>query len=328
MALPVRLLKNSLCAIALLAGAGAALAQAYPSKPLRFVVGFAPGSSIDSVARILADHLRNKLGQPVVVENKTGANGMNAANELARAQPDGYTVLISNSSSITVNPLVYKKITYDVEKQFAPVALSVSVPFILTINPDNPNTANVNNLGDLLKLAKAKQGQLAYGSAGVGNLTQLSMELVLQAAGVQMTHVPYRGSAPAQLGLLGKEVETAFDNPAAMGQIRAGKLKAIAVSSAQRWRDLPDVPSIAEQGYPDFDISFWVGVFVPAGTPAPVINTLYTAIKSAATEPGPKALLEAQGNIQMLDPKQFAVRIKKETEQYAQIIKRANIQLD
>jgi tripartite-type tricarboxylate transporter receptor subunit TctC len=308
------------------AAAGPAQAQAYPSKPIRFVVGFSPGSSIDSVARIVAEHLKTKLGQPVTVDNRTGANGMLAASELARAQPDGYTVLMSNSSTITVNPLLYgKKMQYDVARDLAPVSLVVSVPFILTVNPEKDTTAKVMNVADLVKAAKAQP--LSYGSAGVGNLTQLSMELLATQAGVKLTHVPYKGSAPAQLGLLGKEVDAAFDNPAAMGQIKAGKLRAIAVSSAQRWRDLPDVPSIAEQGYAGYDISFWVGAFVPAQTPPAIVKALADAMKAATEDPATRELLARQGNILALGPKEFAARIQQETAQYAEVIKRSQIEL-
>jgi tripartite-type tricarboxylate transporter receptor subunit TctC len=319
-----------LAALALLAGSlvTSAEGQPYPSKPIKLLVGFAPGSSIDTVGRILAEHLRGKLGKPVTVENRTGANGMLAATELAKSPPDGYTVLISNSSTVTVNPLLYKKMAYDVDRDLVPVNLVVTVPFILTINPDNERTKNVATLADLMKLAKTSPGQLNYGSAGLGNLTQLTFELLNHMAGVKMVHVPYRGSALAQVGVLGKEVDAAFDNPSATPQIKAGRLKAIAVSSAQRWNDLPDVPTIAESGYPGFDIAFWVGAFVPANTPAAVVKTLNEAMASARDVPATRTLLQGQGNIMMLNPEQFGRRIKQETAQYAEIIKRANIQLE
>lgn len=312
----------ALCAV------GHANTPAYPAKPVKFLVGFTPGSSIDSVARIIANHLGAKSGQPVIVENRAGANGMLAAGALATAEPDGYTVLISNSSTITVNPLLYKQMRYDVQKDFTPVSLIVSVPFILTTNPEKDTTSSVRNVPDLMKLAKSKPDSLSYGSAGSGNLTQLSFELLNTMAGVRMLHVPYKGSAAAQVGLLGKEVDAAFDNPAAMSQIKAGKLRAIGVSSAQRWRELPDVPSISEQGFPGYDISFWVGAFVPSKTPAPIVKALHESIKAAAEDPATKTLLQQQGNILMLDPQQFSGKIKKETEQYADIIKRSNIKLD
>jgi tripartite-type tricarboxylate transporter receptor subunit TctC len=304
-----------------------ALAQNYPSKSVKFVVGFSAGSSIDTVARILANNLNDKFGHPVIVENRPGANGMLAATTVANSEPDGHTVLISNSSTITVNPLLHKKMNYNVEKDFAPVSLVVSVPFILTTSPTNPKMSSVNNLTDLMRLAKSEPGELTYGSAGIGNLTQLTYELLNNAAGVEMLHVPYKGSAAAQVAVLGGQIHSTFDNPAAMPQIKAGKLRAIAVSSAKRWRDLPDVPSIAEQGYPNVDISFWVGVLVPSKTPPENVKALYQAIKEASEDPKTKALLAQQGNILTLDPQAFAQQIKTETSQYAQIIKQSNIQL-
>lgn len=326
-------LKQTLLAVAaLVAGLviqpATAQTQGYPNKPIRFVVGFGAGSSIDSVARIIGQYLTTKLGQPVVVENKTGANGMLAATDVARSQPDGYTVLISNSSTITVNPLLYKNMSYDPKKDFAPVSLIVSVPFILTVNPQKAPVGSVPNLKAMLDLAKSKPGGYSYGSAGVGNLTQLSFELLNGMAGVKMVHVPYRGSAPAQVALLSGEVDAALDNPSAVPKIKAGQLRALAVTSAQRWRDLPDVPTIAESGFPGFDISFWVGALVPVNTPATVVNLLSEAIASAAKDPDVKAKLELQGNIRMLGPKQFAEQIDKETAQYKEIIVKSDIRLD
>ena len=309
---------------------GAAWAQApgYPGKPIRFVVGFSAGSSIDNVARIIGQHITAKTGQPVVVDNRTGANGMLAATEVARAQPDGYTVLISNSSTITVNPSLYKKMSYDAKKDFAPVNLMVSVPFILTVNPQKPPVGTAPNLKAIMELAKAKPGAYSYGSAGVGNLTQLSYELLSGMAGVKMTHVAYRGSAPAQVAVLSGEVDSAFDNPSAVPKIKAGQMRAIAVTSAQRWHELPDVPTIAESGYPGFDISFWVGALAPSQTPPAVVKALSDLIAGAQKDPEIKARLEQQGNIRMLDPKAFEAQIQSETAQYADIIRKANITLD
>ncbi|WP_226858206.1 Bug family tripartite tricarboxylate transporter substrate binding protein [Diaphorobacter aerolatus] len=318
------------CATALCMTAGAVQAQgqgAYPHKSIRFVVGFSAGNSIDSVARIIAQHITNKTGQPVVVDNKTGANGMLAAAEVARAQPDGYTILISNSSTITVNPSLYKKITYDVKKDFAPVSLIVSVPFILTVNPQNEPMGTAPNLKAMLDLAKAKPGAYSYGSAGVGNLTQLSYELLNGMAGVKMTHVAYRGTAPAQVAVLAKEVDSTFDNPSSVPKIKAGQLRAMAVTSAQRWHELPDVPTIAEAGYPGFDISFWVGALAPAQTPPAIVKTLSDLIATAVQDPEVKAKLAQQGNIRMLATQQFETQIDAETKQYADIIRKANITL-
>lgn len=308
--------------------AGAAWAQApsYPGKPIRFVVGFSAGSSIDTVARIVGQYITARTGQAVVVDNRTGANGMLAATEVARAQPDGYTVLVSNSSTITVNPSLYKKMSYEV-KDFAPVNLMVSVPFILTVNPQKPPIGTAPDLKAIIDLAKAKPGAYSYGSAGVGNLTQLSYELLGGMAGVKMTHVAYRGSAPAQVAVMSGEVDSAFDNPSAVPKIKAGQMRAIAVTSAQRWHELPDVPTIAESGYPGFDISFWVGALAPAQTPPAVVKVLSELIAGAQNDPEVKARLAQQGNIRMLGPQAFEAQIQSETAQYADIIRKANITL-
>jgi len=308
-------------------GTASAQTPGYPGKPIRFVVGFSAGNSIDSVARIIAQHITSKTGQAVVVDNKTGANGMLAAAEVARAQPDGYTILISNSSTITVNPSLYKKMSYDVKRDFAPVSLVVSVPFILTVNPQNDPVGTAPNLKSMLDLAKARPGAYSYGSAGVGNLTQLSYELLNGMAGVKMTHVAYRGTAPAQVAVLAKEVDSTFDNPSSVPKIKAGQLRALAVTSAQRWHELPDVPTIAEAGYPGFDISFWVGALAPAQTPPAIVKTLSDLIATAAQDPEVKAKLAQQGNIRMLAPQQFETQIDNETRQYADIIRKANIAL-
>jgi tripartite-type tricarboxylate transporter receptor subunit TctC len=324
----VRPLSKLLLASLVLLCAGAAQAQAYPTKPIRFVVGFAPGGSIDAIARILAAHLTKKLGQPVTVENKTGANGVISGVELARAQPDGYTVLISNSSMITVTPLLSRKPQYDVEKDFAPVSLIASFPFILMVNPDSEKTASIASLADLVSQARAKPGQFTYGSnGGPGNLAHLSFELLDRMAGTRMVNVPYRGAAESQMALLSKNVDFTFDNPSVMPQIVAGKLKPLAVSTPRRWRDLPAVPTIDELGYKGFDTSAWAGAFVRAGTPPETVRILYDAIRSAGDDEEMRAKLKPYGELHMFDPEQFAARIKAEAATYAEIIKSANIQL-
>lgn len=321
-----------LASVAVAAGLVASTASAqtpvYPSKPIRFVVGFSAGSAIDTVARIIGLHVTAKTGQAVVVDNRTGANGMLAATEVAHAQPDGYTVLISNSSTITVNPSLFKKMSIDVRKDFAPVTLMVSVPFILTVNPRKAPFGTAPNLKAIIDLAKAKPGEYSYGSAGTGNLTQLSYELLNGMAGVKMTHVAYRGSAPAQVAVMSGEVDAAFDNPSSAPKIKAGQMRAIAVTSAQRWHELPDVPTIAEAGYPGFDMSFWVGALVPSNTPRAVVKALSELIASAQNEPEIKAKLGQQGNIRMLNPNAFEAQIQSETAQYADIIRKAHITLD
>ena len=305
-----------------------ALAQSYPTKPIRFVVGFPAGSITDVMARILAEHVKNRLGQPVLVENKAGANGVLGATEVARAQPDGYTVLVSNSSTITVNPLLYRNLQYVPAKDFVPVVLVTAAPFVLVINPEKDLGAPVASVADLVRVAKAKAGGLSYGSAGLGNLTQLTMELFSGQAGVKMLHVPYKAASLAQAALLAREVDAVFDTVGVVPQVKAGKLRALAVSTPQRWRDLPEVPAMVEAGFPGFDMSFWLGVLVPAQTPPAVVKALFDAIKSAAEVPGVRASLLQQGDIMMLDPQQFAARIRRETDDNAATIRRAGITLE
>ena len=306
----------------------AASAADYPNAPVKFVVGFSPGSTIDIVARIVGDALATRMGQTFVVENRTGANGMIAARMVAQAKPDGYTILVSNSSSITVNPLLYKDLQYHPLKDFEPVTTVVSVPFILTINAENPRVAGVKDVKSLVDLARRNPNTVSYGSAGNGNLMHLAGAQLATMSDVQMLHVPYRGAAPMEAGLLSKEVDFGFDTLSGVPLIKAGKLKALAVSTAQRWHDLPDVPAVAELGYPDFDISFWVGVFAPAGTPPAIVERLNREIAAAAKDPAVRARLAAQGNPSTQSPKEFRQKIADELKQNETLIKRANIKID
>jgi len=305
-----------------------ASAADYPNAPVKFVVGFSPGSTIDIVARIVGDALATRMGQTFVVENRTGANGMIAARMVAQAKPDGYTILVSNSSSITVSPLLYKDLQYHPLKDFEPVTTVVSVPFILTINAENPRVAGVKDVKSLVDLARRNPNTVSYGSAGNGNLMHLAGAQLATMSDVQMLHVPYRGAAPMEAGLLSKEVDFGFDTLSGVPLIKAGKLKALAVSTAQRWHDLPDVPAVAELGYPDFDISFWVGVFAPAGTPPAIVDRLNREIAAAAKDPAVRARLAAQGNPSTQSPKEFRQKIADELKQNETLIKRANIKID
>ncbi len=318
---------------AIIAASGLALpidagAQAWPAKPIRIIVGFTPGSSTDSIARSLAEHLRVKLGTPVVVENRPGANGVLAVTEVARAPADGYTLLATNSSSMTVNHQVYKKISYLPERDFAPISMIVSAPFILTINPAGERTSSVNTVADLIALARAKPGQFTYGSGGPGNLAHLGFEMINNRTGIKTTHVPYKSGVSAQLGLMGKEIDMLLDTPVTVVNVKAGKLKALAVTTARRWPDLPDVPTLMESGYAGFDVSFWLGMLAPAQTPPAVVQALYNAIRSARDDPNVMRQLQIQGNVEMTDPQTFSERIRTETTTWGEVIRRENIQLD
>ncbi|MFK4488260.1 Bug family tripartite tricarboxylate transporter substrate binding protein [Bradyrhizobium sp. USDA 336] len=314
-----------LCASAL---ATEALAQKYPSRPVKIMVGFSAGGPVDVVARIIGDRLSNKLGQPFVVENRAGANGMIAAEAVARADADGYTMLACNSSTITLNKTLFRDIRYDPEKDFAPLTTVVSAPLVLVVNPENPKTANVKSVADLVAAAKAAPGALAYGSGGNGNLAHLAMELLSQKAGIKLIHVPYRGGSAAEVGILAQEVLAVFDPLSAVPLVKAGKLRALAVSSAERLPALPDVPTVAEAGYPGFDISFWVGFFMPKATPAPILETLHREIVAAAKDPSAEEKLGAQGVVSVLSPADYAAKIAKETKELAEVVAAANIKAE
>lgn len=310
------------------AGASVSHAAEYPSQPVRLVVGFSPGSTIDTVARIIGEGLSKSMGTTFIVENKTGANGMIAARTVVQAKPDGYTLLVSNSSSITVNPLLFKDLKFDPLKDLAPVSTVVSVPFVLAVNPENPNTKNINSLKDLVDNAKSNPGRVTYGSAGNGNLMHLAGAQLAAMSDTEMVHVPYRGAAPMEAALLAKEIYYGFDTLSGVPLMKAGKLKPLAVSTKERWRDLPDVPSVSEQGYPDFDVSFWVGTFAPAGTPEEVVKLLNKEIAALVQDPAMKAKLMPQGNILRQDAADFVKKIQTEMKQNEALIKRANITVD
>ncbi len=324
---PLRLLTiiAGLCLPLLPSQAGA---QKYPNHPVKILVGFSAGGPVDVVARIIADRLQAKLGQPFVVENRAGANGMIAAEAVARAEPDGHTILATNSSAITLNPTLFKDVRYNVERDFAPLTTVVSAPLVLVVNPDNPKTADIKTVADLVAAAKAAPGALAYGSGGNGNLAHLAMELLSQKAGIKMIHVPYRGGSAAEVGILAQETLAVFDPLSAVPLVQSGKLRALAVSSAQRLPALPDVPTVAEAGYPGFDISFWVGFLLPKATPATIAETLHREITAAATDPANKAKLETQGVVSVLSAADYAAKIERETKELAAVVAAANIKAE
>jgi tripartite-type tricarboxylate transporter receptor subunit TctC len=304
-----------------------AAAEDYPTKPVRLLVGFSPGSATDIIARIVAAALTAKFGQPFVVENRPGANGLLAANAAAKSKADGYTLLVTNSSAMTVNPMLYKDAQYNTLKDFIPITPVVEGHFIVTTNPGNPRTASVATLNDLIALARAKPGTLTYGSAGAGNLAHLGIELLSAKAGVSMVHVPYRAASVAQTALLAGEVDFNFDTPSSIAQIRAGKLKALAVTMPRRWSDLPEVPAVAEF-YPGFDVSFWFGFFAPAGTPDNVTQALNQEIIAATNQAAVREQLARQGGILTLSPHAFAAKIGAEMAQNADVIRRAGIKIE
>jgi tripartite-type tricarboxylate transporter receptor subunit TctC len=305
------------------------LAQEYPMKPVRLIVGFAPGGPVDSTARIIAANLQQQMGQPFVVENKAGANAMIAAEYVKNAPPDGYTVFVSSSSAITLNPTLYKsRVRYSPPDDFAPVANIIAMPLILMVNDTDAEMKGVKSVGDIVTKAKSQPGKLAYGSAGNGNITHLAFELMQQRAAIQMIHIPYPGTAPAQAAILGKQVAMVFDSMNGIAHVKSGTLRPLAISANRRIDALPDVPTMQELGFVDFDIKSWVGIFVPKGTPSAVVERLSKGIAEAMKDPSVREKLLLQGPLMYLPPAEFGAMVKNETAQLAEIVDKAKIKID
>jgi tripartite-type tricarboxylate transporter receptor subunit TctC len=311
-----------------------ALAQAaWPSKPVRIVVPFPAGGTTDILARALAPELQKAFGQPFVVENKAGAGGNVGAAEVAKAAPDGHTLLMGTVGTHAINASLYERMPYDHVKDFVPVTLVAGVPNVLVFNPAKAQQYGVASVADLVKVAKANPGKLNMASSGNGTSIHLSGELFKTMTGSFMVHFPYRGSGPALIDLLGGNMDLMFDNlPSSMPQIRAGKLKALAVTSAQRSPALPDVPTIAEAGgaaLKGYEASSWFGLLAPAGTPADVVNRIQQETAKALEAPAIKERLLSQGaQPSGMTSAQFAAFIDAETKKWAQVVKASGAKVD
>ena len=319
-----RTLMRATAGALLLLAAPLSMAQAWPARPIRLVVPFPPGGLIDNMARLVGNRLAQELGQPVVIDNKPGAGGNVGAAEVARAPADGYTLLMA-SPALTISPAVYKNLPYQ-PSQLAPVALLGRVPNVLLVNP----ASGIGKVQDLVSRAKAKPGQLNYASNGNGTSLHLSAELFKRRSETFITHVPYRGSAAAITALLSGEVDMMFDNlPSAIGQIQAGKLRALAVTTAQRSTALPDVPTLAEAGMEGFNVSAWFGVAAPAGLPAPVATRLADALQKVVQQPEVAAAMQRQGaDPAFMDAASAAAALNADAAQWKQVAAFAKIQLD
>jgi tripartite-type tricarboxylate transporter receptor subunit TctC len=305
-------------AIVLLAAAGAR-AQDYPTRPIKVVIAFPPGGPTDFVGRLLAEKLKEILGQPVIIENKPGANGAIGATEVVRAAPDGYTLFLTTSGAVTITPNLRTDTPYDTLRDFAPISRVVNVNEVLAVKPD----LAVNTATDLAALAKAKPGALAFASTGVGSPPHLALELFQAAAGVKFVHVPYRGAAPAITDLLGGQVIAMFaDAPVLLPHIQGGKLKPIAVASVQRNPVLPNVPTLAEQGYADTVCDNWYGLLAPAKTPPAIVAKLNAALRSALADPGLKEKLVKVGAVPTPStPEEFASFLREELARWGKVIR-------
>lgn len=312
--------------IAVLIPFAPALAQSvFPSKPIRLVVPFAPGGPADALGRIVGTDLAAALGQQVIIDNKPGAGGALGAEFVAKAEPDGHTLLMSNVGD-TIAVSLHKSLPYDYVKQFAPVSLVASSPFLVVVHPSVP----ANSLADLVKLAKAKPGGLSFGSAGIGVASHLAGELFNQMADTRILHVPYKGQAPATTDLLGGQITMMFNNPlTSLPHMQTGKLRALAVTSAKRLGAAPNVPTVAESGVPGFDVGTWFAIVAPAGTPAPAITRLSSEIARGLQSRETREKLAAQGVEPVgSTPAELGRLIQNDVAKWAEVVRRGGIKAE
>jgi tripartite-type tricarboxylate transporter receptor subunit TctC len=302
-----------------------AVSPGYPARPVRLVLGFAPGGTSDALARVLTPKLQDALGRPWVVDNRGGASGNVATEIVARASPDGHTVLLALSSQITTSPLLYK-LSFDVQKDLRPVILIASSQYMLVTHP----SVKATNIKEFIEVAKSQRGALNYASVGIGSPHHLAAELFKLRAGIDMTHVPYKGGGPASAAVLANEVQVLFGSLASLHpHVKAGRIRALGMTGTSRSTEAPEVPTIAESGFPGFDVTSWFGFLVPAHTPDAIVTTLYATtarifampeVREAATRVGLEGVVE--------DPKQFAAHIRNETRVWADVIRKANIRIE
>ena len=317
----LRALSACLCAAAL----APAYAQAWPDKTIRFVMSAPAGSSIDVLGRTIADKLKDRLGQPVIVENKPAAGGTVATAEVAKAAPDGYTMVLAFNGPLSITPLL-SKVPYDVQKDLAPVIITSSQPNVLAVTSQLP----VKTVQELVAYAKANPGKLNFASVGNGSSSHLNAELLKSLAGIDIVHIPFNGSPPAVTATIQNETQMIFAVMQPLQpQIQAGKLRALAVTSARRFPLLPDLPTIAESGYPGFDALAWNGVLVPAGTPKAIVQRLNTEIGAVLKDPDVVQKMNASGFALVGGtPEEFGALIKGESDKWAPVIRKAGVKIE
>ena len=308
------------------AGAGSALAQNYPTRVVRVVVPQAPGAQSELFARMLGQKLGESLGQSVINDPRPGAGGAIGAEVAARAAPDGYTLLFGTNSTHGSNPALYAKLPYDAVRDFAPIALTVGMPYVLSVHPSLP----VTSLKQLIAFAKSMPGQLYYASAGNGSTHHLSGELLRSMARINIVHVPYKGGPPATAATVGGEVSMLFNTVGSVQpSVKSGRLRALAVTTTSRSGALPDVPTMAEAGLPGFQMQSWFGLLAPAGTPRPIISRLNAETNKALNTPEMKSAIATMGaNVMSGSPEQFADHIKSEIGRIGEIVKAAGIKAE
>lgn len=333
MAKLVRLTAVACVTAALAGGAGAAWAQSrakegaqpYPNKPIRLIVAFDPGGSTDIVARLVGQRLAERIGQQVIVDNRGGAGGTLGTELAAKATADGYTLTMGTTSTHVIAPSIYPNVKYDPVKDFTPITLVASTPYLLVLHPSVP----AKSLKEFVALVKSQPGKLNYASAGAGTTTQLAMEMLKQAAGIDIVHIPYKGNGPAGTAVMGGQVQALFGSmPAVLPHAKAGRVRPIAVGTLKRSSALPDVPTVAESGYPGFEVSLWLGFFGPRGLPEPVVKKLYAELTAIANAPEMKGQFERNGADPVTTtPAELAKLMKSELDKYTKVIKAAGVQL-
>jgi tripartite-type tricarboxylate transporter receptor subunit TctC len=304
----------------------AALAQgAYPTKPVRLIVAFPPGGSTDIIARLVGQKLGERLGQQVVIDNRGGAGGMIGTEIAARSSADGYTLTMGTTSTHVIAPAAYPEVKYDPIKDFEPITLVASTPYLLVLHP----SVQAKSLKEFVGLMKAQPGKLNYASAGAGSTTQIAMEMLKIASGTNIVHIPFKGNGPAGIALMGGEVQALFGSmPAVLPFAKSGKMRPIAVGTARRSPALPDVPTVAESGYPGFEVSLWLGFFAPKGTPGPVVKRLYGELTAIAKSPEMKEQFERNGADPLTTtPAELSKLMQAELAKYSKVIKAANIKM-
>jgi tripartite-type tricarboxylate transporter receptor subunit TctC len=300
--------------------------QTYPTKPIRFVVPFAPGGGSDLVARTVGQKITEALGPQVIVENRTGAAGMIGAEIAAKSPPDGYTLLLGSNGPLAINPGLYSKMPYDAARDFAPVSLVTIMPFVLVTHPALP----VKSVKDLVVLARARPNQLNYGSPGNGSTTHLANELLKSMTAIQITHIPYKGVAPAATDLISGQVQMmSGDLSTLLPHVKSGRMRAIAVTSARRSTLVPDLPTVAESGVPGYEASGWFGVLVPAATPQPVIERLNAAIVKGLSASDARDRLGALGGeVAPGTPEQYGALIRRDSAKWSKLIRSIGLKPD
>ena len=313
------------CAVACVAASGLAMAQDYPNKPVKLVVPYPPGGPTDIVARVVAQKLQEQMGQPFVIDNKPGAGANTGAEAVARSTPDGYTLLVATTAH-AINPSLFSKLSYQLLKDLAPVSQLTSGPLVIVANPALP----AQNIQELIALAKGKSGGLNFGSSGNGQSTHLSAELFSAMAGIKMSHVPYKGSAPALTDVMAGQTDLMFDTMlSAMPHVKAGKLKALAITSSKRSPVAPHLPTVAESGLPGYEAIAWNGLLAPAGTPKEVVARLNAELKKVLENPDVRQRFEAQGFAASWNsPATFGSFLQAEVDKWAKVVQVSGAKID